>query len=171
MDVLKRLTSLQPPYLHLFVSIPKKLTQLVTLLNQASHLKHIVTIINGDKCQTSDALFGEFATMYEFPNYFGDTWDSLDECLNDLSWLPAEAYILLIKNFDKALTNSAHDKTVLIDILIKTAIAWAQGQHFGALTRKPTPFHIVLHCTEHQDEIVQLLKQAKLTECKNPEDS
>ena len=165
MEPFERLTSICPPYLHLFVGDTKKLRRLLTLIEQGGEPHPLVKIINGAHCQTPDELFNEFAQIMEFPSYFGYNWAALDECLNDLSWLPANAYIIVIRDFDKVFVNLADDKKTLIDIVIKSAIAWAQGQHFGALKRKPTPFHIVLQCTQQEEEIVRLLKEAKLKEC------
>lgn len=165
MEVLERLTTLYPPYLHLFVSDAKKLNHLLEILGDGVNPHPLVKLINGAYCQTLDALFNEFSTALEFPSYFGYNWAALDECLHDLSWLPAEAYVLLIKDFDKVLAGSPEDKKTLIDIFVKTAAAWAEGQQYGALKRNPTPFHIVLQCNQQEDEIVRLLKEAHLKEC------
>ena len=33
-------------------------------------------------------LLATLATQLNFPDYFGENWDALDECIGDLSWLP-----------------------------------------------------------------------------------
>lgn len=35
------------------------------------------------------------AQAMEFPAYFGHNWDAFEECIRDLSWLPARGYLLL----------------------------------------------------------------------------
>lgn len=43
---------------------------------------------------TNDAgLFRELEVKLAFP-YFGHNWDALNDCLRDMAWLPAKAYVL-----------------------------------------------------------------------------
>ena len=46
--------------------------------------------------RSKQKLLGMFAKQLRFPRYFGWNWDALEECLHDLSWLPAEQPILVI---------------------------------------------------------------------------
>lgn len=46
--------------------------------------------------RSKEKLFGLFAAALRFPNYCGRNWDALEECLCDLSWLPADAQIALV---------------------------------------------------------------------------
>jgi hypothetical protein len=39
-------------------------------------------------------LLGLIAKRLSFPDYFGKNWDALEECLRDLSWLPAGPVVL-----------------------------------------------------------------------------
>lgn len=42
-----------------------------------------------------DQFLQRIATAFEFPDYFGANWDALlDECLTELSWIPAEGYCI-----------------------------------------------------------------------------
>jgi RNAse (barnase) inhibitor barstar len=50
--------------------------------------------INGGSIRTCEDLFLRLAQEMSFPNYFGMNWDALDECLRDMTWLPAKGYVL-----------------------------------------------------------------------------
>src|SRR5690349_7388606 len=57
--------------------------------------------VNGANARTVDELFDEFAEKLEFPDYFGRNWAAFDECIADLEWLPADGYLLIIRNAPK----------------------------------------------------------------------
>ena len=51
--------------------------------------------------------------------------------MNDLSWLKAEQYVILINDTDKLLANDNEDFEVLIRILSTTCMEWAEGRDYG----------------------------------------
>lgn len=44
---------------------------------------------------TRDALFDRYSAGLSFPDYFGRTWDALDECLCDLHWVQEKRVVIL----------------------------------------------------------------------------
>lgn len=56
----------------------------------------------------------------QFPEYFGKNWDAFEECINDLSWLPADGYILVYDRNSDFFDNNPDDGEILVSIL-KTA--------------------------------------------------
>ena len=46
--------------------------------------------------RSKQKLLAILATKLHFPRYFGWNWDALEECLRDLSWLPAAKPIVLV---------------------------------------------------------------------------
>ena len=79
-----------------------------------------------------------------FPDYFGGNWNAFDECINDLSWLTSEQYVILISKTDKLLVNDNENFEVLINILSDTCMEWAEGREYGELITFPTPVHVFL---------------------------
>jgi RNAse (barnase) inhibitor barstar len=71
-------------------------------------------------------LFQELSKGLNFPDYFGNNWDALDECINDLSWL-SETSIYVIHNGFPAL-----DEQEIMNYwdTIKTAVEnWKAKSH------------------------------------------
>lgn len=58
----------------------------------------LVAGIDGAAVQSRDELLDAIAAALEFPDYFGRNWDALDECLRDLAWLPADGYVLIVRD-------------------------------------------------------------------------
>lgn len=55
---------------------------------------HVVRI--GGRLRRKQDLLRALATGLKLPKYFGHNWDALEECLRDLSWMPADASIVLL---------------------------------------------------------------------------
>ena len=70
------------------------------LLFRQKHPGLVISFLRGKKMTTVQGLFDEFAAALQFPYYFGNNANAFDECLADLSWLPAKMYALVI--FDSA---------------------------------------------------------------------
>lgn len=74
-----------------------------------------------------DDLLLELAESLSFPDYFGQNWDALDECLRDLSWLPAGAVSIVHR--DLPLASDSAGRATYLEILSGAEMAWpAQGR-------------------------------------------
>lgn len=110
-------------------------------------------VLRGEKMRTAAALFDEFAAALQFPDYFGQNWAALEECLADLSWLPAEGYVLLIVQPGAVLTAANDDSLdVLRGILVRVSDRWASPIAKGEWWDRPAlPFHVVLQIPPEGD--------------------
>ena len=52
--------------------------------------------IDGNRCKTISELFKEISSVFHFPEYFGNNFDALYDCLTDLEWLGVDHIYLLI---------------------------------------------------------------------------
>lgn len=69
-------------------------------------------------------LFARLAEAFAFPAYFGRNWDALDECLRDLSWLPAEGYVLFVEGARAFWERSGPTAGKLVETWLFAAEAW-----------------------------------------------
>jgi hypothetical protein len=51
--------------------------------------------LDGTRIRDAAALFDACADTLQFPAYFGNNWDALQDCLGDLSWLPPQPRVVL----------------------------------------------------------------------------
>lgn len=92
-----------------------------------AHGFRVARVARGGKA----ALLRRFAAALEFPDWFGGNWDALEDCLTDLSWVPAPGYLVLIEG---AGTLAADDFTVMREVLESAARFWsARGVPFYAV--------------------------------------
>jgi hypothetical protein len=85
-----------------------------------SPLYTAVGIVNVPSNVTSKkTLFAVFATSLIFPDYFGENWDAFEECVRDLSWLPAGRVI--VKHQDVPLVDDVRDAKIYLTILRDSA--------------------------------------------------
>lgn len=75
-------------------------------------------------CRDEAGLFARFAAVFRFPDWFGDNWDALADCLGDLSWWLARGYVLLL-NDSAAFRDACPDAwQQLLDVLSDSADSW-----------------------------------------------
>lgn len=74
--------------------------------------------------QTKEELLRRFASALGFPEWFGMNWDALEDCLTDMSWRPAEGYLLFIEDIDGLDDLPLEDRRVLFEILRSCARFW-----------------------------------------------
>jgi hypothetical protein len=105
--------------------------------------------LRGRKMKTEDALYDECAAALQFPAYFGENWDALDECLSDIEWLPITVGIsLIIHDPLEVLADCDGGLEVFTRILNTAAQTYAEPIALGEWWDRPAvPFHVVLHAT------------------------
>ena len=89
-------------------------------------------------------LLEAFAEDLNFPEYFGQNWDALEECLADLEWLPAKGYVLLLTAAEMILPEDEEDYATFLEVLSDAGEAWGSGME----AKRPKPFHVVLAVAE-----------------------
>jgi len=81
------------------------------------------------------ALLRRIAARLDFPAWFGENWDALEDCLTDLSWRESDGNVLVVEGFQFL---PAGDRGVLIDVMISAAQFWAsRGKPFFAVFIDP----------------------------------
>ncbi|HTY58967.1 MAG TPA: barstar family protein [Bacteroidota bacterium] len=116
-----------------------------------------VRILRGNRCAAKDALLEEFARGLDFPDYFGKNWDALEDCLTDLEWLSAEAFVVIVTNADQILKNSPGELKTLAGILASASRHWVEAD-------PPASFHCLFHCEpESAGDLRERLSEAGIT--------
>lgn len=86
--------------------------------------------LRGSRMETLDGALAEFAAALQFPPYASATLDGLDECLNDLDWLPVAPLVLVLLAADRMLARAgAADQDAVARILATTVRAWNDGEN------------------------------------------
>lgn len=92
----------------------------------------LVADVTGGKSSLLDGL----AATGRFPAWFGHNWDALSDCLVDLSWLPADGYLVLVEGWSTFSDVTPTDAATLAAILEHAASEWSdRGTPFIALNR------------------------------------
>ena len=126
------------PWIHCTVAAPSEVDDLVRTLAQRD-AKSAVRKLRGDKMLTREALWDECAAALQFPSYFGHNWDAFDECLHDLGWLDANAYVLVFSHAERVLSKDDRGLSILIKILNQCGLSRSREQNERC--RPATPFH------------------------------
>lgn len=84
----------------------------------------------GDKEQMLTAI----AKALEFPDWFGHNFDALADCLADMSWTPADGYLLLLEHCDGIHGKAEQDFVSALQIFNQAANDWREeGMPFWCL--------------------------------------
>ena len=82
---------------------------------------------------TKASLLNATARALAFPEWFGENWDALEDCLTDLSWREADGHVLVFAGLEPS-----DDVGILIDVLSASAAQWsARGKPFFAVLVDP----------------------------------
>lgn len=79
-------------------------------------------------------LLTAIADAMAFPDWFGHNFDGLADCLGDLSWHPAEGYLVLLEHCDGIHGHAEDDFVTALQIFEQAANEWReQGVAFWCL--------------------------------------
>ncbi|RUT10137.1 hypothetical protein DSM106972_006320 [Dulcicalothrix desertica PCC 7102] len=59
-----------------------------------------VFYLDGREIYNKETFLTKAATAMNFPSYFGGNWDAFEECITDLTWYPAEKYVVIYERPD-----------------------------------------------------------------------
>lgn len=107
------------------------------MVEAAETLDYQVSRVDLRECAGKAQLLERLGEAMRFPDWFGGNWDALADALTDLSWWPANGYLLLLEHSgdwqrapggagSEADDARAADLAVLLDILNEAARAWAE---------------------------------------------
>lgn len=82
----------------------------------------LVPVLDGSTLGGKRDLLAGIGRALDFPDYYGDNWDALEECLSDLSWREGPVW-LRIHHADAI---PAEHLAILLDIFTEAAGHWAR---------------------------------------------
>ena len=86
----------------------------------------VLADLDAGSITSEDDLLRELARVFHFPDYFGENWDALDECLRDLEWLPARGYVLRVHDAEALWTRLPAAAGKLVEAWLSSAEEWAR---------------------------------------------
>jgi RNAse (barnase) inhibitor barstar len=99
---------------------------------RSSRIEPVLDAVRGSKLSfarialqeaTNKAAFmRKIAAALGFPDWFGENWDALEDCLTDLAWREAQGHVLVFEGFQFL---RADDVSTLIDVLAAAAEFWS----------------------------------------------
>ncbi len=110
-----------------------------------------IMTVDGQAMMTVEGVMDEFGRSFDFPDYYGKNSAALEECLMDLSWLPANGYVILVQNSQLVLTLEPPQELLwLMRLLEDVCKEWghpiADGQPWD---RAALPCHVVFQYDEN----------------------
>ena len=110
-----------------------------------------VKVIRGWKCSNYEALHNEVAAALQFPNYYGENWNAMDECITDLDWMPADWYLIYVSTIEDVLPGDEGSFSIFLRILLDAGRAWANPETRGLADTEEAvkkPFNVIISGTE-----------------------
>ncbi len=93
--------------------------------------------LDGNQIRDKGDFLHAMDQTLRFPSYFGYNWDALEECLTDLSWLPAPGYVILYNRPNRFISNSLDEWTTARLILEEAVTHWhREGSPLFVLFRR-----------------------------------
>ncbi len=76
-----------------------------------------VAVIDGSTLSKIEDFYAAISRALNFPDYFGENLDALDEMLYDLDWIEHDHVLLLITNSQQLLQHEPDKKTAIISLI------------------------------------------------------
>jgi RNAse (barnase) inhibitor barstar len=82
--------------------------------------------IDGRRVLTKRRFLAIAARTLEFAAWFGANWDAFQDCATDPEWVPAPAYVVLLKNMERFAERAPMDFDTALRILEAAAKFWSE---------------------------------------------
>ncbi len=139
------LEAVNGPQLHTLVQTTGPAWDAVRLLEKHGLL---VRLVRGRKMGSVAGLFDEFSAALQFPPYFGENWDALDECLADFRTQSKAGVVILISDASHILDKADADALAAFKSIMHKGAAAGRGG-LG------TPIHWVLQAELKDEKALQ----------------
>jgi hypothetical protein len=70
-----------------------------------------------------------------FPDWFGGNWDAFADCMRDLAWAPAGAYVVILGDMQRFARHAPRDFHTALRVLEDAAQFWSE---------RGVPFHVLV---------------------------
>lgn len=153
----------KPPIFYVQVANESAFADLYLQLT-SDYSQAAIRMVRGKKSKTAPDFFKEIGAALQFPYYFGENWDALDECITDLSWLDGEAYLLMVNQANLILQDATPKEfQILMEVLSDAHQTWLTQPQIVNENEHPTAFNILLGCTdEHRSALTQRLTDSRV---------
>jgi len=91
--------------------------------------------LDGISVLTKKRFLAVAARAFNFPGWFGANWDAFEDCVTDLEWVPASAYVVLLEDMEGFAAHSQPDFLTALAILEAAAKFWSE---------QGIPFHVLV---------------------------
>ncbi len=146
---LSHLTAPAARWAHLLAADPDAARDALRALDRAGSAV-TVRFVRGRKAETTARFYDELAAALQFPDYFGENWDAVNDCLTDLGWLGG-GLVLGLLDGDKLLAAAGDDAArSLVKVLTAAAGHWARPAGKAAAR----PFHVVIQARPAEADAV-----------------
>ncbi|HEV7822114.1 MAG TPA: barstar family protein [Burkholderiales bacterium] len=138
-------TSLQPEQSGVFL-----ISRAVATMRRAlQDTRHAWLKVNLQGVHDKAGFLAACASDLDFPAHFGGNWDAFADALNDFSWMPADAYVLVFEQTDEFALEAPDDYATALEILRAAADAWrARNRPFVVVLDYAPPGAGVKHLPE-----------------------
>jgi RNAse (barnase) inhibitor barstar len=102
----------------------KLLTSAAALARAAKRHSWQAFCLAGQELTSKAEFLAAIAQAMHFPSYFGRNWDAFEECLNDLSWVPAKGYLLIFDQAERFARAQPEEFATALDILRDGIKSW-----------------------------------------------
>jgi hypothetical protein len=82
--------------------------------------------LDGSVLATKTQFLAASARAMDFPSYFGQNWDAFEESLNDMSWAPAQGYLLVFDGVAHFAQAQPDEFAVALDVLGQSVKRWGK---------------------------------------------
>ena len=138
----------QQPWLLRMVCPHSEVTDMLCSMQQ-QHSGSVLRFFRGKKMSTVQGMFDEFSAALQFPYYFGNNGNAFDECLTDLSWLPATSFALAILDSADLLAKEPTQLPLFISSFERACAQWSTPIALGESWDRPAvSFHLIFHYIE-----------------------